>query len=41
LTNRRLSDFLTHLDLLGLIEAEYHRGGEAGKTREIQLVTQF
>jgi len=41
LTNRRLSDFLTHLDLLGLIEAEYHRGGEAGKTREIQLVTRF
>lgn len=41
LTNRRLSDFFTHLDLLGLIEAEYHQGGEAGKTREIQLVTQF
>lgn len=41
LTNRRLGDFLTHLTLLGLIEVEYHRGGEAGKTYEIRLVSEF
>lgn len=38
LSERRISDFLTHLELLGLIEATYHYGGRKGKTREIQLV---
>ncbi|WP_132056696.1 Cdc6/Cdc18 family protein [Halorussus amylolyticus] len=38
LSERRISDFLTHLELLGLIEATYHYGGRKGKTRELQLV---
>lgn len=38
-STRRLSDFLTHLELLGLIDAEYHYGGRLGKTREIQLAS--
>lgn len=38
LSKRRISDFLTHLELLGLIEATYHYGGRKGKTRELQLV---
>ncbi|MFD1562273.1 Cdc6/Cdc18 family protein [Haloarchaeobius amylolyticus] len=38
LSERRISDFLTHLELLDLIEASYHYGGPMGKTREIQLV---
>jgi Cdc6-like AAA superfamily ATPase len=38
LSERRISDFLTHLELLDLIEARYHYGGRKGKTREIQLV---
>lgn len=37
LTTRRLSDFLTDLELLGIIQADYHYGGATGKTREIQL----
>jgi len=37
LTTRRLSDFLTDLELLGIVEADYHYGGTEGKTREIQL----
>ena len=37
LSNRRISDFLKHLELLDLIEAEYHYGGRKGKTREISL----
>lgn len=37
LSNRQISDFLKHLELLNLIEAEYHYGGQKGKTREIQL----
>jgi len=37
LSERRISDFLTHLELLGLIEATYHYGGRKGKTREIEL----
>jgi len=38
LSERRISDFLTDLELLGLIEATYHYGGRDGKTREIKLV---
>jgi Cdc6-like AAA superfamily ATPase len=38
LSERRISDFLTHLELLNLIEATYHYGGRKGKTRELQLV---
>jgi orc1/cdc6 family replication initiation protein len=37
LSKRRLSDFLKHLELLNLIEAEYHYGGSKGKTRDIKL----
>ena len=39
LSKRRLSDYLKNLELLDLIEAEYHYGGTKGKTREIQLKT--
>jgi orc1/cdc6 family replication initiation protein len=39
LSKRRLSDFLKHLELLDLIEAEYHYGGSNGKTRDVKLVT--
>jgi len=38
LSERRISDFLVHLELLNLIEATYHYGGSKGKTREIGLV---
>lgn len=38
LGERRVSDFLDHLELLDLIEVTYHYGGPKGKTREIQLV---
>ncbi|MFC4550222.1 MULTISPECIES: Cdc6/Cdc18 family protein [Halorussus] len=38
LSERRISDFLVHLEFLGLIEATYHYGGNKGKTREIRLV---
>jgi orc1/cdc6 family replication initiation protein len=38
-SQRRASDFIRHLELLGIIEADYYYGGEKGKTREIQLVT--
>ncbi|MFA1610033.1 Cdc6/Cdc18 family protein [Halobellus rubicundus] len=37
LTDRRISDYLKHLELLDLIEAEYHYGGRKGKTREITV----
>jgi len=36
-SNRRCGDFLNHLELLGIINAERHYGGEQGKTRSIQL----
>jgi len=39
LSKRRLSDFLKHLELLDLIEAEYHYGGSNGKTRDVRLTT--
>jgi orc1/cdc6 family replication initiation protein len=41
LSNRRISDFLKHLELLNLIKAEYHYGGSKGKTREIKLGQPF
>jgi cell division control protein 6 len=37
LTARRVSDFLDHLDLLGLIQVDHFRGGTEGKTRAIRL----
>lgn len=37
LTHRRISDFMKHLELLGVIEADYYYGGSEGKTRKIQL----
>lgn len=37
LSTRRISDYLKHLECLGLIQAEYHYGGHDGKTRHIQL----
>lgn len=37
LSTRRISDFLTQLELLGLIEMDRHYGGELGKTRYISL----
>lgn len=36
-STRRVGDFLTHLELLGLIAVEYSYGGSEGKTRTIQL----
>ncbi|SDX66247.1 Cdc6/Cdc18 family protein [Halobellus clavatus] len=39
LSKRRLSDYLKHLELLDLIEAEYHYGGSNGKTRDVKLVS--
>jgi orc1/cdc6 family replication initiation protein len=36
LSQRRLSDYLKHLELLNLIQSDYHYGGKTGKTREIQ-----
>lgn len=38
LSQRRISDYLKHLELLNLIKADYHYGGKKGKTREIQPV---
>lgn len=37
LSHRRISDFLDHLELLGIIHIDHRRGGKQGKTREIQL----
>ena len=37
LTARRISDFLDHLELLGVIQVTRHRGGTHGKTRAIRL----
>lgn len=36
LTVRRISDYLTHLELLNLIDVTHYHGGATGKTREIQ-----
>lgn len=37
LSRRRISDFLKHLELLTLINVDYHYGGKTGRTREVQL----
>jgi orc1/cdc6 family replication initiation protein len=37
LSNRRISDYIKHLELLDLINVEYYYGGNKGKTREIEL----
>lgn len=37
LTSRRLGDFLKHLELLGVVQADYQYGGVAGKTRNLRL----
>jgi Cdc6-like AAA superfamily ATPase len=37
LSTRRISDFLTQLELLNLIRVEYQYGGDDGKTRSIWL----
>jgi len=37
LSNRRISDFLKHLEQFNLISSDYHYGGKNGKTREITL----
>lgn len=37
LSNRRISDYIKNLELLGLIRSKYHYGGSKGKTREIEL----
>lgn len=39
LSQRRVSDYLKHLELLNLIHAEYHYGGQHGKTRKIKIRT--
>lgn len=36
-TQRRLSDFLKHLELLDIVNAEYQYGGPDGKTRKLRL----
>jgi orc1/cdc6 family replication initiation protein len=36
LSNRRISDYLKQLEKLNVVEAEYHYGGEKGKTREVR-----
>ncbi len=36
LTARRISDFLTHLELLDLIDVTHHNGGSQGKTRDLR-----
>jgi Cdc6-like AAA superfamily ATPase len=38
-TTRRISDFLHHLELLGLVDVDHYRGGKHGKTRQIRLGT--
>jgi hypothetical protein len=35
-SNGRISDFSYHLDILEMINAEYHYGGSTGTTRETQ-----
>jgi len=37
LSKRRISTYLKHLELLHLIEVQYHYGGQTGKTREIRM----
>ena len=37
LTERRISDYLKQIEETGLIQSQYHYGGQKGKTREINL----
>lgn len=37
LTDRRLGDFITHLEVLGVIEVTHHPGGKHGRTREVRI----
>jgi Cdc6-like AAA superfamily ATPase len=37
MSTRRISDYLTHLELLGIINVDHHDGGAEGKTRILRL----
>lgn len=37
LSHRRITDFITHLELLNIIIVNHHTGGANGKTREIRI----
>ena len=39
LSDRRISDYLKQLELLGIVKADYYYGGEKGKTREVRMIT--
>ena len=39
LSNRRVSDYIKHLEVLGIVQANYYYGGEKGKTREVTIAT--
>lgn len=41
LTDRRISDYLKQIEQTGLIQSQYHYGGQKGKTREIQVSSSF
>lgn len=41
LSHRQLSDYITHLNLLHIIDVNHEKGGTQGKTREIQLNSTF
>lgn len=41
LSDRRISDYLKQLEQTGLIQSQYHYGGQKGKTREIQRPNPF
>jgi orc1/cdc6 family replication initiation protein len=37
LSSRRISDYIKHLELLDIVQADYYYGGKKGKTRVIEL----
>jgi len=37
LSDRRISDYIKQLELLGVVQADYYYGGKKGKTREVNL----
>jgi orc1/cdc6 family replication initiation protein len=37
LSSRRIGDFLKQFELLDLVDADYHYGGQKGKTRELEV----
>lgn len=41
LTDRRISDYLKQIEQTGLIQSQYHYGGQKGKTREIKHICPF